>query len=177
MTDCSSCCRRLNHEISTCWLTSPTSPSVFGRSSVLCLVCDQSVGGPLPSRGHIFILNGHAARCGKNTLASVCVDRDEGKLQAFLHCLSLSIWCRGRFSSSVAWSTQCKNSCKVFNLLRNPSWSQVSTEQWHSAASAVMKKHRTLGHQMLQTRSLLGQLRCLFVEPVVVRKLRKREVL
>ena len=58
------------------------------------------------------------------------------------------------------------------HLLRNFSWSQVSTEQGHSAASVVLKKHHTLGHQMPQTRSMLGQLRCLSAEPDGVRKLR-----
>ena len=36
----------------------------------------------------------------------------------------------------------------------------------------AMKKHRTLGHSMLQTRSMFSQMRCLFAEPVEDRKFR-----
>ena len=50
-------------------------------------------------------------------------------------------------------------------------WSQVSTEQGHSAASVVMKRHRMLGQEMMQCRSLLSQMRCLFAELPEVRKL------
>ena len=41
-----------------------------------------------------------------------------------------------------------------------------------------MKKHRTLGHQTLQTRAILGHRRFFFAEPTEVQKLRKyRDVL
>ena len=46
-------------------------------------------------------------------------------------------------------------------LLRNLSWSQVSTEQGHQASSCIMKRHRA-GMHMMQVRSMLGQSRCLF---------------
>lgn len=52
----------------------------------------------------------------------------------------------------------------ALELMRNLPWSQVSTEQGHSAASVVMKKHRLYGQALLQSRSMLGQLAILFNE-------------
>ena len=100
------------------------------------------------------------------------VDCDEGKLQAcpegheLVDVVPWKISQLGRLEHSVQEPMQ------GLHLLRNFSWSQVSTEQGHSAASVVLKKHHTLGHQMPQTRSMLGQLRCLSAEPDGVRKLR-----
>lgn len=45
------------------------------------------------------------------------------------------------------------------DLVRNCSWSQVSTEQGHQASSAIIKRHRA-GMYMMQVRSMLGQMRC-----------------
>lgn len=63
-------------------------------------------------------------------------------------------------------------------LLRLLPWSQVSTEQGHSAGSVAMKKHRLMGQAMLQSRSMLRQAACLFREcPEQVKLNRLRDAL
>ena len=107
----------------------------------------------------------------QKTLWPLSVDCYEGKLQAFfLSCQPADLvpWKLHQLGR-VEFSLQ--ELLQGFHLLRNLVWSQVSTEQGHSAASVVMKEHRTLGHQMPQTRSMLGQMRCLCAEPAEVRTL------
>lgn len=66
----------------------------------------------------------------------------------------------------------------ALELLRSLSWSQVSTEQGHSAGSVVMKRHRLLGQAMLQSRSMLRQVACMFGEsPEQVKLARLRTAL
>ena len=77
------------------------------------------------------------------------------------------------FVSSVAWTTRCKNSCKAFTFFVNKVGAKFPQNKGHSEASVMMKKHRTLGNQMLSTLSMLGQMLRLFPEPVEARKLRK----
>jgi len=76
-----------------------------------------------------------------------------------------SVWqlCRAGYSRSEVE--------EALSLMANLPWSQVSTEQGHSAASVVMKKHRMYGQQMLQTRSMMRQLAVLFNECPEQRKL------
>ena len=104
----------------------------------------------------------------RQPLWELCVDCDKGKLQAFLEdfepvvLVPWKIYQQGRLECSV------KELVQGLHLRRDSSWSQVSTEQGHSAASVVMKKHRTLGHNMLQTAEAsqvsepfgTGQIRC-----------------
>ena len=81
-----------------------------------------------------------------NPIWKLCVDYDEGKLQAFLEGpepVDLAPWKidqLGRLECSVQ-----ELLCGL-PLLRSLSWSQVSTEQGHSTANVAMKTHRTLEH-------------------------------
>ena len=69
-------------------------------------------------------------------------------------------------SEPVAWSIwqlakigfDVGELCQGVRLLRGLPWSQVSTEQGHSAAAVVMKKHRLYGSLMLQSKSMLLQM-------------------
>ena len=79
--------------------------------------------------------------------------------------VSNHIWRLGRSGYSKA------ELCDGIAMLGQLSWSQVSTEQGHSAASVVMKQHRMLGQEMMQCRSMILQMRCLFAELPEVKKL------
>ena len=103
----------------------------------------------------------------RKPLWRLCVDCDEGKLQAFLEGPEpVDMVPLGRLEYSVQELLQ------GLHLLRNLSWSKFQPNKGTQQASVVMKKHRTLGHELRQTRSILGQIWCPFAEPDEVRKLR-----
>lgn len=103
---------------------------------------------------------------------SLCASDDiRSALCAFLagpqptQSVAWSIWQLGSVGYSMDELTL------ALQLMRNLPWSQVSTEQGHSAASCIMKKHRMYGQEMLQTRSLLRQLAVLCNEDLEQKKL------
>ena len=87
--------------------------------------------------------------CAKRLPWTLC-DHPQNRLEELLagdqpsEEVSSRIWSLGRLGYSTT------ELCDGIHMLGRMSWSQVRTEQGHSAASVVMKQHRMMGQEMMQ---------------------------